>query len=236
MGETSKVVVLLSGARGKLRAVAKGARGSKSRYRSAFEPLSEVRCELYGRQGAELYRLGGCELVRSGFSAGGHDLDAALSLCYFAELLDAFSLEGEAEPAVFRLAVAVVGALRADVPVPSVGRYLEAWLLRLHGIYPPLDRCSGCGAPLAQGELRYDARARGFVCRACEPASGPVLSRATRVFLGDVFRKPPGALEAVAPEVAGPLEAFHQGMIGHHLERGLRSHRVLKDVAREMRE
>ena len=64
LGETSKIVVLLTRDRGKVRAVAKGARGGKPRYGSALEPLSEVRVTLHGRQGADLFRLGQCELVR----------------------------------------------------------------------------------------------------------------------------------------------------------------------------
>ena len=78
LGETSKVVVLLTRERGKVRAVAKGARGRRSRYQSALEPLSEVRVGLYGRQGAELYRLGECELLRSAFPAGARGLDEAM--------------------------------------------------------------------------------------------------------------------------------------------------------------
>src|SRR5437762_1460359 len=136
LGETSKVVVLLTRERGKLRAVAKGARGARPRYQSSLEPLSEVRVGLYGRQGAELYRLGECELLRSAFRAGARGLDAALALSYFAELLDAF------------------------------------------------------------------ARAPGALLR----------------------RPSPGA-----------LEAFHRDLIRTHLERDLHSHRVLRDVAREMR-
>lgn len=235
MGETSRVVVLLTRERGKLRAVAKGARGPRSRYRSALEPFSEVHVELYGRQGAELYRIGGCDLLRSAFGVGSRGLEAALSLSYFAELLDAFSQEGEAEDAVYRLAKAVLAAIREDKPVMVLGRYLEAWLMKLHGIYPPLDRCSACGGPLPPGDLRFHAQARGFVCTDCGPASGPVLSPATRRFLLEVLSQPPMALGEVAPEVTLSLEAFHQGLISHHLERGLRSHRVLRDVAREMR-
>ena len=58
LGESSKIVVLLTRERGKLRAVAKGARGARPRYQSSLEPLSEVRVSLYGRQGTELFRLG----------------------------------------------------------------------------------------------------------------------------------------------------------------------------------
>src|ERR671910_1855446 len=80
LGETSKVVVLLTRERGKVRAVARGARGARSRYQSALEPLSEVRVGLHGRQGAELFRIGQCELIRSAFHAGARGLDAALAL------------------------------------------------------------------------------------------------------------------------------------------------------------
>jgi DNA repair protein RecO (recombination protein O) len=231
MGETSKVVVLLTRDRGKLRAVAKGARSGRSRYQSALEPLSEVRCALYGRQGAELLRLGSCELVRSAFPAGGRGLETALALSYFAELLDAFAQEGEAEDAVYRLAIAVVRAAEEGSEIVTLARYLEAWLLKLHGIYPPLDRCAGCGAQLASGSLVYHQGAHGFVCRACEPASGPVLAPATRAFLHELLAKPPAAVAALPLEAAA-LEPFHHDLIRRHLERDLRSYRVLQDVAR----
>ena len=234
VGETSKVVVLLTRERGKVRAVAKGARSPRSRYQSSLEPLSEVRIGLYGRQGAELYRLGECELLHSAFRTGERNLDTALALSYVAELLDAFALEGHAEDAVYRLALAVVHAAEEGVAGDVLSRYLEAWLLKLHGLYPPLDRCAGCHAPLPSGGLDYHAPSRGFVCRNCGPASGPKLASATRSFLEDVFRVGPGAIGEL-PEAARVLEAFHEMLISQHLERRLRSGRVLKDVERESR-
>jgi DNA repair protein RecO (recombination protein O) len=234
LGETSKVVVLLTRERGKLRAVAKGARGARPRYQSSLEPLSEVRVGLYGRQGAELYRLGECELVRSAFRAGARGLDSALALSYFAELIDAFAQEGEAEDAVYRLALAVVGAAEEGSDPGVLARYLEAWLLKLHGIYPPLDRCAGCGGALEPGgERRYHRPAHGFVCDACGSATGPVLGGTDHDFLREAFARAPGALVR-RPSAAG-LESFHRDLIREHLERDLHSHRVLRDVAREMR-
>ena len=230
LGETSKVVVLLTRERGKLRAVAKGARGPRSRYQSALEPLSQVRASLHGKQGAELFRLGQCELLRSAFPVGGQGLETALSLSYFAELLDAFAQEGEAEDAVYRLAVAVVAAAEDGADVAALARYLEAWLLKLHGIYPPLDRCAGCGRALPAGALVYHGAAHGFVCAACVPASGPILGEPVRAFLEGVFRRPPGQMPQ-APAEASILEPFHRELISRHLERDLRSHRVLRDAA-----
>jgi DNA repair protein RecO (recombination protein O) len=233
LGESSRIVVLLTRERGKLRAVAKGARGPRSRYQSALETLSEVRATLYGRQGAELLRLGSCELLRSAFPARSRSLDAGLALSYYAELLDGFAQEGEAEDAVYRLAVAVVRAGEAGADAAVLARYLEAWLLRLHGLYPPIDACASCGRPLVTGALRYHAAARGFVCDDCGPAAGPALPAEARAFLVDVFRQAPAALQGPLPAEAAVLEPFHQELITHHLERALKSQRVLKEIARE---
>ncbi|HUL80074.1 MAG TPA: DNA repair protein RecO [Vicinamibacteria bacterium] len=232
LGETSKVIVLLTRERGKVRAVARGARGGKPRYQSALEPLSEVRVTLYGRQGADLLRLGQAELLHSAFRAGTRSLEAALFLSACAELLDAFCPEGEAEEKLYRLALAVVRAAEDDASPELLGRYLEAWLLRLHGLYPPLERCSSCGGGLPEGALSYDRVAHGFVCRGCGPASGPELPAAARRALVDFFRRAPDALGAKADPAARALEPFHRDLIAAHLERDLRAPRVIREIAR----
>jgi DNA repair protein RecO (recombination protein O) len=231
LGETSTIAVLLTRERGKQRAVARGARGRRSRYQSSLEPLSEVRVGLSGREGADLLRLTSCELLRSAFRATSRGLEAATGLSYFAELLDGFAQEGEAEDAVYRLALAVVRAAEEGRSIDLLSLYLEAWLLRLHGIYPPLDRCARCGGRLPAGELRYHAPAHGFVC-ACGAASGPELPPAVRSFLGQVFERAPLAVDEPPPATAA-LAALHHTLIAGHLERELRSYRVLGELARE---
>src|SRR5688572_29216501 len=167
MGETSNVVVLLTRERGKVRAVAKGVRGPKAKGKAALEPLSEVRVGLYGRQGAELYRMGGCELISSAFQGRTAQADGPLVLSYFAELIESFALEEAAEDAVYRLALAVTRAAEEGIDLSVLSRYLEAWLLRLHGLYPPVNRCVTCTQPLPPGPLRYHRTARAFRCETC---------------------------------------------------------------------
>ncbi len=232
LGESSKVVVLLTRDRGKLRAVAKGVRSPRARAQSALEPLSEVRVSLYGRQGAELFRLGACELIRSAYRALTRGLEESLTLSYVAELLDAFSPEGAAEDAVYRLARAVLGAAEGGAASPVLARYTEAWLLRLHGLYPPIDRCASCASLLPAGDLRYHAVARGFLCEDCGAVSGPVLSSSTRAFLVELFRRPPEGMAGLLPPEPALLESFQRTLVSAHLERELRAPRVLRDAMR----
>ncbi len=234
LGESSKLVVLLTRERGKLRAVARGARGARPRYQSALEPLSEVRVTLYGRQGSDLLRLGQAELLHSAFRAGTRSLEAAMVLSCCTELLDAFCPEGEAEEKVYRLALAVVRAAELGATPELLGRYLEAWLLRLHGLHPPLDCCAaGCGAPLPAGRLRYHRPAHGFVCEACGPASGPELSGAARALLAEIFRRAPETFNEPAGPACRELESFYRERISAHLERDLRSSRVIRELRHE---
>jgi len=233
LGETSKLVVLLTRERGKLRAVARGARGARPRYRSALEPLSEVKVTLYGRQGAELLRLGDAELLHSAFRAGSRSLESAMVLSSCAEMLDAFCAEGEAEEKVYRLALAVVRAAEQGATPETLARYLEAWLLKLHGLYPSLERCAGCGGALAEGPLAYHAPAHGFVCAGCGPATGPRLTAAARALLSEIFRRAPESVTTAAAPESRELESFHRDRIGAHLERDLRSPRVVRETRRE---
>ena len=239
LGATSKVVVFLTRERGKVRAVARGARGGRPRYQSALEPLSEVRVTLYGRQGAELLRVGQAELLHSAFRVGEQGLEAALFLSSCAELLDAFSPDGEADERVYRLALAVLRAVEGGADPELVRRYLETWLLRLHGLHPPLDQCASCSRKLPAGRREYHRPAHGFVCTECGPASGPILPGDACALLGRIFAEPPEKLAAVAAPATQPvraLEGLHQQLVAEHLERDLRSPRVVRVVRDASRE
>lgn len=232
--ETSRIVVLLTRERGKVRGVVRGARGPKSRIGAGLEPLSEVRVSLYGRQGAELLTIGSWEMLRSTFVAGSRDPEAAMTLSYLAELVDAFSAEGETEETMYRLARTLTEALLGDVAPSILARYGEAWILKLHGIYPSLANCATCDGSLDQGELRYDERAHGFLCGNCGRASGPMIPASSRLALRQLFTQAPSQSGGIDAADVGTIECFHQKLITRHLEREVRSYRVLRDVAREL--
>ena len=191
LGETSKVVVLLTRDRGKVRAVAR-ARAGRARVPVGAGAAQRGPGRASRPAGRRALRLGHASCCARPSARGARAWTTALALSYFAELLDAFAQEGEAEDAVYRLALAVIAGGGGGDGGRGARAILEAWLLKLHGLYPPLDRCAACERPLPAGRAGLPRAAHGFVCVALRSGLGPVLAQARARFLRDVFRRPPG--------------------------------------------
>jgi DNA repair protein RecO (recombination protein O) len=149
LGEADRIVVFLTRDRGKKRGVAKGARRQRSRFVGALEPLTEVRVAYFESERRELVGMNYAETVRTPLSAvggsmsgaaGGGDsppgMDALGYVGYFAELLDEWAQDADADERLYRLGASMLDALAAGAPVEPLARYFEYWLLRLQGVYP----------------------------------------------------------------------------------------------------
>jgi DNA repair protein RecO (recombination protein O) len=133
LGETDRIVVFLTRDRGKKRGVARGARRPRSAFQGALEPLTEVRTAYFEWERRELVALNYAETCRSPLGLGCPD--ALGHVGYFAELLDEWAQEADADDRLYRLGVSMLDALTAGAPVESLARYFEYWLLRLQGVY-----------------------------------------------------------------------------------------------------
>ena len=211
LGEADRIVVFLTRDRGKKRGVAKGARRQRSRFVGALEPLTEVRVAYFEKERRELVGLNYAETVRSplmlaggpGPAEAGHHVhpEALGYVSYFAELLDEWAQDSDADDRLYRLGASMLDALAAGVPVDPLARYFEYWLLRLQGVYPE-----------ARGTL--SAAAMAFLAASRELAPQRV---------GDL---PAGR------GVLKELEDAHRVLITMHLEKTLKSDRVLRDLRR----
>jgi DNA repair protein RecO (recombination protein O) len=201
LGEADRIVVFLTRDRGKKRGVAKGARRPRSRFSAALEPLTEVRVAYFEHERRELVGMNYAEPVRSPLMLSA--ADALGYVGYFAELLDEWAQEADADERLYRLGASMLEALGAGVPVEPLARYFEYWLLRLQGVYPESR------GTLSEGALTFLAASRGVA---------PV-----RV----------GELPA-GRDVLKELESVHRMLITTHLEKSLKSERVLRDLRRHV--
>jgi len=136
-----------------------------------------------------------------GPAEGGIHDDALGYIGYFAELLDEWAQEADADDRLYRLGASMLDALSAGAPVQPLARYFEYWLLRLQGVYPE-----------ARGTLSDAAVAFLAASRSVTPMR-----------VGDV-PVPLGVLKE--------LEQVHRALIAMHLEKNLKSDRVLRDLRR----
>lgn len=235
LGEADRIVVFLTADRGKRRGVAKGARRPRSPFSGALEPMTLGRVAYFERERRELVRLRYVEPVCSPFA---NSSAAALAhVGYFAELIDEWAPEADPNEKLFRLGAAVVESLAAGVPVERLARYFEFWLLRLQGVYPPIAACSRCG-----GDLRGGARLMGggtLACVQCDLTDeGGGLSPAAMAFLITARETAPERLrDVVLPSTADrELARAHQRLIAAHLEKELKSLRVVRALTRPLGE
>jgi DNA repair protein RecO len=160
---------------------------------------------------------------------------------YFADLIDEWAPEAHADERLYRLGAAMTDALAAGVAVEPLARYFEYWLLRLQGVYPSLTACHRCGAPF-EGDAVILARAdRVFVCERCAPipAGAPDVSeigltRESLRFLLAARRTAPEGIGglSLSESASRELDSVHRALITAHLEKELRSARVLRSLQR----
>ncbi|MGH8639221.1 MAG: DNA repair protein RecO [Burkholderiales bacterium] len=228
LGEADRIVVFLTRDRGKKRGVAKGARRPRSRYHGALEPMTRAGVAYYEREQRDLVRLNFVEPAQSPLSGPGEALGY---VGYFAELIDEWAPEAHADERLYRLGSSVVDALAAGAPVEALARYFEYWLLRLQGVYPSLRQCPGCGSAMSSG-ASMPPRESMFLCRTCAPVGGTQLSAEAMAFLLQAASIAPGSLASLplGARAARELETAHRRLIQVHLEKELKSARVLREM------
>jgi DNA repair protein RecO (recombination protein O) len=236
LGEADRIVVFLTPDRGKKRGVAPSARRPRSRFTGALEPLTAVRVAYFEKEQRELVNLNYAEPVRSPLATS--NPDALGYSAYFAELLDASAADADPDERLYRLGVATLEAVTAGGPVEPLARYFESWLLRLQGVYPPEVACGDCGREFAEDAGAYlGADGHGFVCRSCHGAHGVedrYLSGRALAFVRAARRTRPldAAALGASPAVLRELEVAHRALLGAHLDRSLKSVRVVQDLTR----
>ena len=229
LGETDRIVVFLTRDRGKKRGVAKGARRAKSRFLGALEPMTRAGVAYYEREQRDLVRINYVEPSRSPMS--GATGDALGHVGYFAELIDEWAPDAHTDERLYRLGSSMTEAIATGAPVEALARYLEYWLLRLQGVYPSLASGPGCGEPLL-GAAVMPPRDEIFVCSPCAPAGGTPLGVDALRFLKAAGATPPDRLDDLPlhARASRELETVHRRLLNLHLEKDLKSARVLREI------
>ena len=214
LGEADRIITILGRTSGRIRAVAKGVRRTKSRFGARLEPFTHVDLMLHA--GRSLDVITQAEVIRPYGEPLTGDYPRYTAGVAMLETAERFT-PVEKEPALRQLLL-LIGGLRALTDAEHApGLVLDAFLLRslaVAGYAPALTECARCGAPgsapgesgSASGGRRLPAfavAAGGMVCATC---------------------RPPGAASPAAPTVALMLALLRGDWDG--ADRSERRHRV----------
>ncbi len=197
LGEADRIVVFLTENHGKVRAVAKGIRKTRSKFGGRLEPLSLVHVQFH--RGTSLDVVSQVETVDASTSAYG-DLDVMTEASAVLEAVDQLIPDREPVPSIYRMLVGVRRTL-LDRPSPLVVPAFVWKLLVAEGVRPELDRCVGCGEDEHEcgGFVAFDSVMGGVQCRRCRTGVG--VSQAAVSLLRDLLG---GRLAAVLDAAHDP--------------------------------
>ncbi|HEX2049683.1 MAG TPA: DNA repair protein RecO [Actinomycetota bacterium] len=221
LGEADRIVTLFTRANGKVRAVAKGIRKTKSRFGARLEPFTHATLVVY--RGRDLDVVTSADIVTSFHEIRDH-YPSLTSAAALAEMVDKITPERERAFSTYALLLAGLHALaerRGESVVPA----FAVKLLSISGYHPHLSACSSCGGggPFAG----LSAAVGGSVCERC--------ARADR----SAYRMPPDRIPLLGrllasdfghpaePDAVADLVRALRGYAEYHLERPLRGLRFV---------
>ncbi len=233
-GEADRLVTLYTRQRGKIRAVAKGARKVRSRKAGHLQPFTQITIQLARARGP--YIITQVETLDA-YLPLRDDLNLTGNASYLVELLDRFTYEEEeTNTALFRLLSDSLARLSRGDDIWVLLRYYEMRLLDYLGFRPRLFHCANCEREIKAENQFFSAAQGGVLCPQCgasQISARPVdvemlkyLRHFQRSSYTDARRADPN------PKIRTDVESLMQFYLTYMLERGLNSPQFLKEVSR----
>jgi DNA repair protein RecO (recombination protein O) len=236
-GEADRILHVYTPHRGRVSAIAKGVRRTRSRFGGRLEPFFRLRLELHEGRG-ELLTVTGAQTIdghpRLRESAGA--LDAAARAC---DAVGRLFETDEPHPGVFNLLCRQLALLDAQAAGPgpfaggagrspmhegSTGSRAGALQFRLKllhaaGLAPQLGACAQCGE--TEHLVGFSGAAGGVVCGACEAASFP-LGEDAHGFMTEALARALAETPDAPERALGQVERAISETLEHHAHLRLR--------------
>ncbi|HUN78190.1 MAG TPA: DNA repair protein RecO [Solirubrobacteraceae bacterium] len=221
-GEADRILHLYTPSRGRLSAIAKGVRRTRSRFGGRLEPFFRLRLDLHEGRGEILTVTGAHTLqahprLRQDAAA----LDAAARAC---DAVGRLFETPEPHPAVFHLLCRMLalldqraGGAGGEVAEPTGPRAgaLQFRLKLLHaaGLAPQLGACAACGED--EHLVGFSGAAGGVVCGACEAGSFAI-DESAHAFMAQALGRSLAETPPASEQALGQVERAISETLEHH--------------------
>ena len=221
LGEADRIITLLTRREGRVRAVAKGVRRTRSKFGARLEPFSHVDVQLFAGRSLDIVtQAESIDAFGSNLTADYGKYTTATAIVETCERLTA----EEREPSQ-RLYFLLVSALRALTETnrdPSL--VLDAFLLRAMGLAgwaPALLDCARCGSP--GPHAAFHVPSGGALCPNCRAPGCNRPAPASLTLMAALESGDWATAEAGEPVNRREASGLVAALLQWHLERGLRS-------------
>jgi DNA repair protein RecO (recombination protein O) len=216
-GEADRILTLFTTERGKIDAIAKGVRRTKSHLAGRLEFANQVQLGMHRGRNLDVVVSADIETAHWQ-NIVAPERFAAANLAV--ELIDAFCEPDMPLPDVYALLTAALAAIgRSDDPLSLLPRY-SLRLLEALGLAPPVDTCIRCGASFAGRTAWLDPEQGGFAGEECRVSYRDVLvlDEGDVANLAALAAAPGGAVRPAMQATRRVAQAI-EALVNHHLGR-----------------
>ncbi len=217
LGEADRLVTLLTWEKGKISAVAKGARKTRSKLASGVDLFVYSYMSLY--RGRSLYTVTQVEIKERFQNLHTEPLLYSYA-SYLAELMERFMEEDEENRDMCNLLLSGWRSLNRGADVQLLARSFELKLMLLGGYAPRLKECVACQKPGAAGS--FSIKMGGALCDKCSSKDGRtlVVLPGTLSLAAHLMSSPFRELDRVkaSPRQREELKRITLSFLGYYLE------------------
>lgn len=220
-GEADSILHLYTLGYGRINAIAKGVRRSKSRFGGRLEPFFRLEFVLHEGRG-ELLTVTSVETIDAhpDLRTRADSIDAAAKVGDFVlRLLD----DREQNIPAYNLTANMLALLDTDPAAArrEVGLAFRAKMLLASGFAPELGSCAQCGA--TEDLVAFSPSAGGIVCRDCREAGDFDFGAPAHEFLTGAISAPLAQAPDATPEAQRQADKAIAETLGHHAHVRIRS-------------
>lgn len=215
-GEADKVMVLLTRHHGKVRAVARGVRKTRSSIGARLEPMSHV--DVSFRKGRDLDTIAEVRLVAS-HEKSRMDFARVSQGLAMIEAVEKMTPDREPVEHLFEVLSRALSTLDEQLSPLMVGAFY--WrVLAMEGHAPQLDECVVCGA--REGLVQFHIIDGGVLCKSCGVGM-PISAVALEILREIVGGRMHAALAREESPAVNEVNHLAMDAMEAHLERRVRS-------------
>jgi DNA repair protein RecO (recombination protein O) len=232
-GEADRILTVLTERFGKVRAIAKGVRKSKSKLAGSLEPFMLLDMQLH--EGKTFYIVTG-SVIESDFQNIHDKLKKTSQAFYVAELVDRFLPEHQNSEEIFDLFCQALEYLNNNEKSLFL-RIFELKIVESSGFYPELYECVHCKSKLEEESNFWDAVEGGVICSECQKKfqHGKRVSNQLIKLLRLIEKSNFSILQKLNLEnkLEVEIEDILNSYIQSILEREIKSQKFMKSIAEE---